>query len=165
MLRALREYFLVTARVIRAMDMSFTKAFHELVFEEGSREIEKLSDDNGSKALVSVHCGNHCCSHCGRKGHTADRCFHDPNSTCYRKSYIFKSDRGYKQHRKRHFSKNKKKGNQSSDTGCDDFANMALLSNSVLRDDVQLPSTMKAKWFIGSTSTSTSHICDTEDIF
>ena len=85
LLRGLRGEFETTAKVIRAVDMSFTKAVAELVVEEGSLELAETTVGSSVTALATVSSGRLCCSHCGRDGHTADRSLHNHACSYYRK--------------------------------------------------------------------------------
>ena len=94
LLRGLREEF-EAGKVIRAMEISFTKAVSELVIEEGCRnQLKEASEDTVGTALTTVHqSGTPCCSHCGREGHIADQCFHNPKSPAYRKTFRSKNSK------------------------------------------------------------------------
>lgn len=168
LLRGLRDEFNVTARVIRAMLITFTKAVSKLAVEEGSRETDPPSEDSESKALDTFQSVKYKCSHCGRGGHTADRCFHNPSSKMYRNEFPFKNGNGNKNRGQSGSSQDKRKGKQNDDPGekVANFAfkaNVALMSKSVLRGEVILPFTMKEKRFVDSPSTL--QICNKEENF
>ena len=161
LLRGLREEFQITAKVIRAMDMNFTKAVSELVVEEGSQGFEPSSEKCSETALTTVHTGKPDCTHCGRGGHTANRCYHNPASEWYKKQIKYGLRKDKKQGKRHGYCRSKKKTKDSLDD--DDVANVALMSKSVLRGDVHVPHSMKEKWVIDSASTS--HICNNETVF
>ena len=159
LLRGLRGEFETTAKVMRAVDMSFTKDVAELIVEEGSLEVAETTDGSSAPAMATVSSGKLRCSQCGRDGHTADRCFHNPACSYYRKDISI--DAGKRNKRKtKSFGNQKRKPKNVSSHDKDIVANMALMSKSVLHGDVLATSAMKKKWMIDSVSTS--HICNNE---
>ena len=139
--------------------MSFTKAVAELVVEEGSLEVAETTGGSSVTALATVSSGRLSFSHCGRDGHTADRCFHNPACSYYRKD--IRTDVGKRNQRKtKSFGNQKRKPKNESSHDKDNVANVALMSKSVLHGNVLATSAMKKKWMIDSASTS--HICNNE---
>lgn len=157
LLRVLREGFATTAKVIRAMDMNFTKALSELVVEEGSGDVELSTDDSSATAMATVHHGKHRCTHFGREGHTMDRCFHNSASKWYKKEIKYDFGKGNKHRNMMNSSTASNKNMQNSEND-DELANVAMMSKSALRGEVEPTTRMKEKWMIDSASTS--HMCN-----
>ena len=156
LLSGLREEFEVIAKVIRAMDMCFTKAVSELVTEEGSQNSQhKESVDNTATVLATVHHPHkQCCSHCGRGGHDADDCYHNPKSKSYSEGFRRKR-KGLRDYRKSHQHKQKR-----LEGGSKHFSDVALVSKTVLNVSIDNPASSKDKWMVYSASRS--HICNDE---
>ena len=158
LLIGLREEYEVTAKVIRAMDMCFTKAVSELVIEEGSQNSQhNESVDNTATVLATVHHPHkQCCSHCGRGGHDADDCYHNPKSKSYRKGFRGKR-KGLRNNSKSHQHKHKPEG------GFKHFSDVALVFKTVLNMNIDNPASIKDKWMVDSAATS--HICNDHSQF
>ena len=159
LLRGLREEYEVTAKVIRAMNTSFTKAVSELVIEEGSQNSQHNQVvDTTATALATVHnYDKKTCSHCGRGGHVVDDCYHNPNSKSYRKGFKGKR-KGPRNNKKPNQQKQKKQ-----EGGAKDLSDVALVSKTVLNLNVDDPDSIKDKWMVDSACTS--HMCNDESQF
>ena len=159
LLRGLSENFEVTAKVTRAMNMSFTKAVSELVVEEVSRTLQNVEASGGPSTALSTIQHDDICSHCGRKGHNADQCFHNPRSKGYRKDFCKKKGR---MNNRRSSTQKSKHVDKKQGDGSKDSADVALVSKSVLRGDLVISESMKDKWMVDSAATS--HICNDESL-
>lgn len=75
LLRGLRSEFGVTAKVVRVTDKTFSEAVSQLVVDEGTIVVDEKSTPVGEPTQALPVMGKFTCYHCGRKGHTKDRCF------------------------------------------------------------------------------------------
>ena len=133
--------------------MNSTKAESEFVVEEKSRHVDLSTENSSGTALATVQYGMHCCSYFGHEGHTADRCFRNPGSKLYKKEIKHELGKGNKQRTKTNYVKPTKRNLRGSET-IHELANVAMMSNSVLRGEVDLSLEMKEKWMVDSASTS-----------
>ena len=178
LLRGLREEFQTTAKVIRAVDMSFTRAVSELLIEEGSHVVDQsLSAETGTEAaLATSEGGGLHCDHCGRDGHTIDYCFHNPSCSHYKKNIKYDFSGSKKPHPRR-----KHKRSSNNDEGSGELANIALIGVTVhentdgkganyalkgapvMKGDAGITPQLREKWMIDSACTS--HMCNDRRMF
>ena len=99
------------------------------------------------------------CTHCGRPGHIASDCYHNPLSTSYRKGYRGKPKRNYKP-----ISQSKKFAEKVSPIQEGEYnPDVAIISNSVLDENEPMKKPMFHEWMVDSASTS--HICNDRSHF
>ena len=163
LLRGLSSDFEVTAKVIRAMDFSFTKAVSELVIGEGSKRKESTDVSGSATGLATVHQNSNTkkpsCTHCGRLGHRVSDCYHNPSSKSYRKGYRGKPKWNHKPK-----SQARKFAVKDNSTGQGEYnSDVAMISKSVLSENTHIKKPMRQEWMVDSASTS--HICNDKSHF
>lgn len=174
LLRGLSRDFLVPAQVIRCSGKTFTEAVSDLVVFECTME-----RDEPAKAFISKptrHSSQCTCTHCGRPGHTMDRCWHNPNGSNYREYDPSKNSSNRNRNGRRKGSSHRNGDIQSTNDpanidktlegnkvviNSDSESELAILT--VTSAFVSQCDTDSSKWMLDSACTS--HICNDKSAF
>ena len=158
LLKGLRPEFSVTAEVIRATEKNIGQAISMLVVHEAS--LEKGDDDEEiSEKALTTQSSDKICYHCGRKGHTQDRCFHNPKSRSYRPQ----NRKNYRKSQGRKFSsRNSNSQNFNRENKPDGEIHVSFVAR-ILTTNSSTSENFSKKWLIDSGASA--HMCNDRTLF
>ena len=157
LLKGLRSEFDVTAKVIRVMNQSFSQAVADLVTEEGTLQGRVSTDPNAVSLIVRGSTSGKnansnrklTCDHCGRPGHTKEKCFHNPRGQAYKPNY--------------RSSRRNQADTTPKEENSDKGSEKAMVVSATSMEDAFASVIFKNKWI--ADSGCTSHFCNKRESF